>query len=236
MTKRTRFPGLTILKVLAGFVGTALVFVLANRRVVAVGYRFAVWEFTEQWPLFVAIAGLTLVLPITYLVLWALRVPVLSPRLLFARHSRSSVAASATFLGTLLILSVPYVRQRYAYFSEASFQIRALKSAEGKSFQQARAICTDYLTLFPQRRVNGPWPDPVCAPILTFTDDMGVITAYLQNRPAPIPQTRDGVWLPVDFSMRGPAIRKAKDLAGGRIATAEPSTPKEKKVQNQDGS
>jgi hypothetical protein len=236
MTKRRPFPGLTILKVFAGFVGTALVFVLANRRLVTVGYRFAVWEFTEQGPLFVAIGGFTLLLPITYLLLWVLRIPILSPRLLFARHMRWSVAALATFLGTLLILSIPYLRQRYAYVSEASFQIRALKNAERRKFQEARAICTDYVALFPQRRVNGPWPDPVCAPILTFTDDMGVITAYLQNRPAPAPQMRDGVWLPVDFTMRGPAIKKTRDLAGGRIATPERSTPKEKKVKEQDGS
>lgn len=230
MTK-DKIAGLTVLKVLAGFVGTALVFALANRRVVTVGYRFAAWELTEQWPLYTVIAGLTFLLPITYLLLRMLRVRILSPRLLFARYRRWSVTAFALFVGTVFLLSIPYVRQRYAYFSEASFQIKALRNVERRKFQQARAICMDYLTLYPQRRVRGPWPDPVCAPILSFTDDMGVIAAYLQNRPAPTPQMRDGIWLPVDFTIGGPAIAKAKDLAGGRIASAEPATVKQKNAK-----
>lgn len=222
--KTNASPGtISALKWLLGFAGSALLFMLANRRVVDIAYNFVMWELAERWGTIVVVLAIALLPPLVYLILRLTGAPVLPPAILFAGSEglKAPVAVTMLLVGALLV--IPYGRTRYRYFAETSFQMRAWKAFDSQQFQKARSICTEYLSLYPQRRVGAAWSDPVCVPILKFTDNMGYVAAYLKRRPAPVVTEIDLMQLPVDYSMRGPGMDAARLVAGGRIASAEPS-------------
>ncbi len=208
-----------LLKGIAAGAGAVLAFSLANRRYASVAFQFAAWEVIEDWPLLAIELAVLLSLPIAYLVLRWSGFRLLSPRLLLFGYERWVGPIAVMLLVGGVMFLYPYARLRYRYFSETSFQVRAQRAFEERNFQKARSICTKYVSLYPHRAVGSAWPDPVCVPILRFTDDMGHIAAYIRRRPEAMTEIVDGRVLPFDRDVRDSAARLAWELAGNRVAS-----------------
>lgn len=115
--------------------------------------------------------------------------------LLLRRRNRSSLLA-INILHTLgrarllllvgaavsLLATGIHLRMRYRLFSETSYQERVLAAVDAGEIPRARTLCLRYLQLFPQRRADGGFPDPVCAPVLRFSSSMAALHAYVEGQ------------------------------------------------------
>lgn len=126
--------------------------------------------------------------------------------------SRARLLLVAVALVSLLATGV-HLRIRYRHFSETSFQDRALAAVDAGEIREARALCVRYLRLFPQRRADGTFPDPICNPIVDFSKRMEVLYAYVEGQ-SPTDLNIDQMSIAVEPLAKERAIEILREWAG----------------------
>jgi hypothetical protein len=190
-----------------------IAFALINERYLRVGARFLLHELDAHrvpMVLLAATAGLIA------LALWVFRrragyvfMFLHALRRLPGYRSLSPLVVAVLIAAMLL----PYLYARYRLFSEVTHQTAALEALEAGDVQSAAQTCVYYLTLYPQRRADGTIPDPVCVPLLTFTQKMARLSDYVRAQ-QPVTANIGRVWVSAAPDARAQALRILDAWAG----------------------
>jgi hypothetical protein len=172
-----------------------LAFSFANARYLHVGWEFALHEVKSHWLQAVILLAVFIVLG---LVIWLLRYRVSYVFVFFhALRRLTDYKAYLTSVVVIIVLAaaLPYLTVRYKIFSEVYHQQTALAAVESGDMRTAYLSCQRYLSLYPQRRMDGGFPDPVCVPLLEFNDAMAQLGDYIREQ-QPITDKIGKVWVP----------------------------------------
>jgi len=148
-------------------------------------------------------------------VLLTVRSPRSFPAVLLTTIRLASVRAPWAvwaFVLAIILPLVPYAYVRYRNFSEVYHQEQALALISAGNVSSARAVCQNYLRLYPQRRADGALEDPVCVPLLTFAEQVSTLRDYLVSL-EPRPRAINGFDIPLDWN----ALRFANHLTGAIV-------------------